>query len=374
MESIGTLAGGIAHDFNNILGAILGYVQLSQNVTPATSPAAQYLGKALEGIQRVASLVGQILAFSRQENAQRVPLEIAPIIDEVMRLLRPMLPSTIEVTKHVQEGTRAILADPTQVHQILMNLCTNAFHVMEKGGGTLTVELMNKELVSQDVRQYPGVAPGPFIELTIGDTGPGIPGELIDKIFDPYFTTKPLGKGSGMGLSIVHGIVQSYGGFINVKSKEGAGAWFHIHLPALARVNKDNEKYEEEGITGGCERILLVDDEEIVADMARSMLEYLGYEVTVFTNSLESLNVFSDDPSRFDMVITDQTMPVMTGVDIAERMLNIRPDIPIIICTGYSSSVSEEKVLAMGVKGFAMKPLAIKDISRLIRKIFDDES
>lgn len=374
MESIGALAGGIAHDFNNILGAILGYVQLSQNVTPATSPAAQFLDKALEGIQRATSLVGQILAFSRQEDAQQVPLEVAPIINEVVKLLRPILPSTIKITKHIQEGTRAISADPTQVHQILMNLCTNAFHVMEKEGGTLTIELMNKELLPQDVQQYPGVAPGPFIDLTIGDTGPGIAEELIDKIFDPYFTTKPLGKGSGMGLSIVHGIVQSYGGFIKVENKEGTGAWFHIHLPAITQMNKVDENHEEEGITGGCERILLVDDEELVADMTRSMLVYLGYDVTVFTNSLESVNVFSSDPSQFDMVITDQTMPVMTGVDIAQRMLKIRPDIPIIICTGYSSTVSEGKVLAMGVKGFAMKPLAIKDISILIRKILDDES
>jgi len=373
MEAIGTLAGGVAHDFNNILGAILGNVDLARNLTPAASPSVKLLDKAVEAIQRATLLVGQILAFSRQKDTKRVLLQVAPIIDEAIKLLRPLLPSTIKIAQHIQDNSRPILADPTQVHQILMNLCTNAFHEMELTGGTLTITLKDTDFTSIELQQHPYVKPGHFAVLSIGDSGAGIPLEVQNKIFDPYFTTKAVGKGTGMGLSIVHGIVKNYGGFITVDSEQGKGTWFHIHLPAADRV-KSVEDIEDLVITRGNERILLVDDEEIVADMGRSILEYLGYKVTICTNSVEAFGVFQQSPSMFDVVITDQTMPAMTGFDLAQRMLTIRPDIPIIICTGYSATVSEEKARAMGIRALAMKPLAIKDISAVIRKVIDEKT
>lgn len=371
MEVIGTLAGGVAHDFNNILSAILGNVDLARNLTPTTSPTAKLLDKALTAIQRATLLVNQILAFSRQEDTKRQLLRVAPIIKEAIKLLRPLLPSTIEIIQHIQDDIRPILADPTQIHQILMNLCTNAFHVMELTGGTLTISLKNADFTSADLQKYPGVNPGHFVIITVGDSGPGIAPEVRDRIFDPYFTTKEVGKGTGMGLAIVHGIVKNYEGFMTVNSELGEGTWFNIHLPAVEHA-EPAVKVEDRVVTGGSERILLVDDEEIVADMSRSMLEHLGYKVTVFTNSVEAFSVFQNTPLLFDVVITDQTMPAMTGFDLAQRMLTIRPDIPIIICTGYSGTVSEEEAKAKGVRGFAMKPLAIKDISTLIRKVVDE--
>ncbi|MFT5698651.1 MAG: CheY-like chemotaxis protein [Desulforhopalus sp.] len=370
MEAIGTLVGGIANDFNNILSAILGNVDLARSLTPATSPAANLLDKALKAIHRATLLTGQILAFSRQQETRLVPLQVTPVINDAIKLLRPLLPSTIKRAQQIQESSRPILADPTQIHQILMNICTNAFHAMELTGGTLTITLKNADFTSIDLQQ-PNVQPGHFVILTIGDTGPGIPIEVRNKIFNPYFTTKGVGKGTGMGLAIVHGIIKEYGGFITVDSELGQGTWFHIHLPAVEQA-EPLEDVEDQLITRGNDRILLVDDEEIVADMGRSILEHLGYKVTVFTNSVEALSIFQQSPLLFDVVITDQTMPAMTGFDLAQRMLVIRPDIPIIICTGYSSTVSEEKAQAMGVRGFAMKPLAIKDISTLIRKVIDE--
>ena len=371
MEAIGALAGGIAHDFNNILSAILGYVELSRNVIPETSPAVEYLGKALKGIRRATLLVSQILAFSRQSGAESILLDVPSVITETLKLLRPLLPTTISIHRQIEEGVWTIDANPTQVHQILMNLCTNAFHAMEGSGGVLTIALKNIELSGTDLQNHPGVTPGRFIMLTVGDNGPGIPEELLGRIFEPYFTTKSVGKGSGMGLAIIHGIVKNYGGFIVVDSGLETGTRFNVHLPA-AEHGRHSKTVDHGTIIQGSERILLVDDEEIVSDMGRSILEHLGYKVTAFTDSLGALQAFSDDPSQFDVVITDQTMPVMTGIDLARRMLAIRQDIPVIICTGYSSSISEENARSFGIRGFAMKPLSIKQISVLIRKVLDE--
>ena len=370
MEAIGTLAGGIAHDFNNILGAILGYVELSRNVTPAHTPAARFLDKALDGINRATMLVRQILAFSRHAESERVSLQVTPIIKEAIKLLRPLLPTTIAIVPQLEPETGAIFADPTQVHQILMNICTNAFHAMEDTGGTLTIGLKNVQLTAHDVVQHPEVQPGPFLRLSVSDTGKGIVPEIRERIFDPYFTTKSVGKGSGMGLAIVHGIVKNCGGFVTVASEPGAGTMFCVHLPSV-RQEVQAETIDATPVPGGTERILLVDDEHILAEMSRTMLEYLGYQVTALSDSLEALALFRGDPGRFDLVMTDQTMPALTGIDLAQQLLAIRPDLPIILCTGYSSIVSEEKAKDLGIKGFAMKPLAIKEISGLIRGILD---
>lgn len=372
MEAIGTLAGGIAHDFNNILGAILGYVELSRTVVPSSSPAAGFLDKALKGVRRATQLVSRILSFSRQQESERVPVHVPPLVKEALKLLRPLLPTTINIRQEIDDDVPSILADPTQIHQILMNLCTNAFHAMEITGGTITIRLQALDLTAADLQQHQNCEAGQYLVLTVEDSGPGIPENIQDKIFEPYFTTKSVGKGSGMGLSIVHGIVQNYRGFINVSSEPGQGTTFDLYLPTITGTVQP-VKEESHPIPQGSEKILLVDDEELVADTARSMLEHLGYQVTALTDSLEAFNLFKKEPVSFDLVITDQTMPVMTGIDLAQRLIEIRHDIPIIICTGFSSTISEDQALAKGIRGFAYKPLAIHDVAVMIRNILDKQ-
>jgi len=373
MEAIGTLAGGIAHDFNNILGAILGYAEMARDASPAGSMATKDLDKVLEAGHRAATLVKQILSFSRQADTERIPLQAGHIAKEAIKLLRPVLPSTIAIRQRIETNCTPILADPTQVHQILMNLCTNAFHAMEQTGGTLEITLKDCELSAEELRQQPNVAPGRFAVLSIGDTGQGIAPEIRDKIFDPYFTTKEVGKGTGMGLAIIHGIISSYGGFVTCESEPGTGTVFRVFFPAIAQKISPVDTHVAADLPG-TERILLVDDEEILASLGRTMLERLGYAVTVRTSSQEALSTFANQPDRFDAVITDQTMPGMTGVELARRMLHIRPDLPIILCTGYSTLINEEQIKAEGIRGFAMKPLTKKELSTLLRQVLDDKN
>ncbi|MCP3888029.1 MAG: response regulator [Desulfobulbaceae bacterium] len=371
MEAIGTLAGGIAHDFNNILAAILGYAEMARDDVPPESTVAKDLDKVLEGGGRAKDLVQQILAFSRQDEMERIPLQPESVVKNAIKMLRPSLPTTIEINQDITSSTGLILADPTQIHQILMNLCTNAFHAMENTGGTLDISLKEVTLTFEDLVHEPSVEPGTFVQLSVNDSGPGIVPDIKKKIFDPYFTTKETGKGSGMGLAIVHGIVKSYGGYISLYSEPGEGTAFHIFIPVI-----DEELLPEiEDIKPtpvGRERILFIDDEEILAEMGKNMLERLGYHVTVRNSSIEALETFQNQPDLFDLVITDQTMPGMTGADIAGRMIQIKPDIPIILCTGYSTIISEEKAKSIGIKEFALKPLSKKDIAVLIKKVLDN--
>ncbi len=369
MEAIGTLAGGIAHDFNNILAAVIGYAEMAREDSPPGSILARDLDRVLEAGNRAASLVRQILAFSRQQDSERVPLDPCLIVKEVVKLLRPSLPSTIAIN-HRLTASRCVLADPTQLHQVLMNLATDAFHAMEQTGGSLEIVLEDIDCSEDDLALHPGIVPGPFVRLSVADTGPGIPPEIRDRIFDPYFTTKGVGKGTGMGLAIVDGIVRGSGGFITCESGPGRGTIFSIFLPIFdGEAPLVGEKTEP--VASGSGRILLVDDEEILIEMGQAMLERLGYEVTVRTSSLEALTTFQNDPHRFDAVITDQTMPGMTGVDLARRMLQIRPDLPIILCTGYSNLVTEDQAKSYGIKGFTMKPLTMKEVSTLLRMVLD---
>lgn len=370
MEAIGTLAGGIAHDFNNLLGVILGNAEMARCECRTGSNLAGELDDVIEASHRATGLVKQILAFSRQAEAERIPLQPASIVKKAMKMLRPSIPSTIEIQQNIAASTSLILADPTQIHQILMNLCTNAFHAMENTGGKIEVSLKEVELSSEDLRKEPEVKPGRFIQLTVEDSGPGIAPEVQDKIFDPYFTTKEVGKGTGMGLSIVHGIVKSSGGFLSFASEVGRGTMFHVFYPII----KDGVPAEEntlQTIPTGTERILLVDDEKMLGEMAGKMLESLGYSVAVSTDSLLALETLKMMPEQFDLVITDQTMPNMTGVDLAGEILKIRPDMPIILCTGYSSIISEDMVKAVGVREFVLKPLTQKKIAQTIRKVLD---
>ena len=370
MEAIGTLAGGIAHDFNNILSAILGYAELVQvNIQPG-SMVADDIKEVIKASHRAKDLVQQILAFSRQAETHKIAIRPAVPVKESIKLLRSSLPTTIEIRQDITE-TQPILADPTQIHQIMMNLCTNAYHAMEETGGTLFISLKNKAFSRQDLKGVPDVQPGNFVQLSIRDTGSGIAPEIKERIFDPYFTTKETGKGTGMGLAMVHGIVKNSGGFVTWQSEIGEGTVFEINLPAL-QDQITPETREVDAIPVGAERILFIDDEEMLVNMGQAMLERLGYRVTVQMSSTEALNIFQNQPDAFDLVITDQTMPAMTGFDLARRMLQIRPDLPIILCTGYSNQISEDKVKYYGIKGFVMKPLARKDIAALIRKVLDE--
>lgn len=373
MEAIGTLAGGIAHDFNNILGAILGYTEIVKDAIPPRSFADKNLDKVLEAGHRAATLVKQILAFSRQTVIERVPLDPAIIVREVIKLLRSSLPSTITIKQQIDTATKSIFADSTQVHQILMNLCTNAFHAMEQTGGTLEITLKDCKLSQRDLQQHPEIQSGNFVMLSISDTGLGIEPEIWGRIFDPYFTTKEVGKGTGMGLSIVHGIITSYGGFITSENNCGNGTVFRVYFPAIEQeIACDVNPVE--ATFAGTESILLVDDEEMLVDIGKTMLEQLGYKVTVRTSSLEALVAFQNQPNRFDVVITDQTMPGMTGMNLARQMVQIRPDIPIILCTGYSTLISEEQAKVEGVREFVMKPLTQKVLAGILRRVLDQKS
>jgi len=373
MEAIGTLAGGIAHDFNNILGAILGYAEMARDGSQPGSAVARNLNKVLEAGNRAASLVKQILAFSRQSASERIALDPAWIVKEVVKLIRPSLPSTIAINTQL-EVTRSILADPTQMHQVLMNLCTNAFHAMEQTGGVLEITVNNRALTAAEIGQRPGIQPGDFAVLSVSDTGPGIAPEIQAWIFDPYFTTKGVGQGTGLGLSIVHGIVAEHGGFITCESEPGHGATFRVFLPAIAGGSTSQSLQEEADETDrtGKGHILFVDDEHILVEIGQTMLDRLGYQVTARTSSLEALTAFENEPDRFDAVLTDQTMPGMTGIDLARRMLQIRPELPIILCTGYSNLVDETQAKAYGIKGFAMKPLTKKGITALLRAVLTE--
>jgi PAS domain S-box-containing protein len=370
MEAVGTLAGGIAHDFNNILGAIIGYTEMAIDSCPEGTSLADDLEEIRKAGLRAKNLVRQILAFSRQDGGERVPLDLALMIKEVVRLVRPTLPADIEIVQELDPDCDQVLADPTQLHQVLVNLCTNACHAMERGGGRLSVSLQCCDLAPEDLTMQPQIKPGRFVRVSVSDTGTGIEPELLKRIFDPYFTTKEPGKGTGLGLAIVHGIIKSHDGFISCFSRSGEGSVFHVFLPVLSQAEGEMAAFDQP-LVGGSERILFVDDEEVLCQMARIMLERLGYQVTVETDSLAASLLFGKHPDAFDLVITDQTMPELTGIDLARSMLMQRPDLPIILCTGYSTQVSEESAREIGVRAFALKPLAKREVARLIREVLE---
>jgi PAS domain S-box-containing protein len=338
LEAIGTLAGGIAHDFNNILGAIVGYSEMIRDDSPPGSPSIHDINQVIKASHRAKDLVKQILAFSRQVENQKIPMQPAVIVKEAITLLRSSLPTTITTKQDIDPDAGVVLADPTQIHQIVMNLSTNAFHAMEAKGGTLTISLQKKILSQDDLATIPDLQPGTFVQLSVKDTGEGILPEIRERIFDPFFTTKEVGKGTGLGLSMVYSIVTSCNGSIVCDSRLGEGTEFRIILPVLE--GHAVEEKESTGLTPhGKEHILLIDDEEMLAELGQAMLKRLGYHVTTRTNSLDALMTFQNQTDTFDLIITDQTMPGMTGVDLARRILQIRPEMPIILCTGYSSLI-----------------------------------
>ena len=373
MEAIGSLAGGIAHDLNNILFPISGLSEMLLDDLPPESPVHEGIEQIHKSAQRGGELVKQILAFSRQSNPRKLPIRIQPILKEVLKLARATIPTNIKITSHISTDCGMVAADPTQMHQVMMNLITNAYHAVEENGGMIGVGLkavnFDKNGSLFDMMPTDGYAC-----ITVSDAGTGIDQALIDKIFTPYFTTKAQGKGTGLGLSVVHGIVKEHGGDIRVYSEVGKGTTFQVYFPLLKAGEDEKDAPVTRNYPTGCESILLVDDEEPIVRMERKILERLGYHVTARTSSTDALYAFRADPSGFDLVISDRGMPTLTGDQLAETLISIRPRISIILCTGFCNEKDEQRARAMGIKGFLMKPIATEELAAMVRSVLDDVS
>ena len=373
MEAMGTLAGGIAHDFNNILAAIIGYTEMTKSRLQQPQLIG-YLDRVLKSSDRAKNLVRQILTFSRGVEQEKMPVDVKLLIKEALKLLRSTLPSTIEIRQEFPNEVSSVLADPTQVHQILMNLCTNAAYAMRERGGVLAISLKDEWLTPDRISCDKDLPVGHYVKLQVGDTGTGIAPEVIHRIFDPFFTTKKQGEGTGLGLSMVYGIVRAYGGTVCVQSRPGEGAVFSAYLPAISQDPAPRRESTEVIPEGGREHILFVDDEEILMEMARDILGELGYDVTGTSNSGKALEVFRSQVDYFDLVITDMTMPGMTGADLAREILRLRPEMPVILYTGHSDLITEEEARRLGIREYMMKPFSIKGIAQVIRRVLEPKS
>jgi PAS domain S-box-containing protein len=374
MEAIGTLAGGIAHDFNNILTAILGYAELTLHEISHNTKAWRNLQRVLTAGKRAKQLVQQILMFSRKKDQERKPLHLHLVIKEALKLLRASLPSTITMYQDISEHTGAVLADATQMHQVLMNLCANAEYAMRQTGGILKVRLDTTDVDEAFTVQHPPLHPGPHVRLAVQDTGSGIAPEILERIFEPFFTTKDVGQGTGMGLAVVHGIINSHNGAITVESALGKGTTFEIYLPQVNTMAVDESYAEEEVIPNGKGSILFVDDEDMLVTWSQETLERLGYDVVIRTDSIQALETFRMAPQGFDLVITDQTMPYLTGEGLTRELRDIRPDIPIILCTGFSHVIDAEKAKAQGINAFLMKPFTARDLGLTIHRVLTQQT
>ena len=370
MEAIGTLAGGIAHDFNNILSAVLGFTELALDDASKGSLLEENLREVLIAGNRAKELVKHILTFARQTKGEVKPVRVNLIAKEVLKLIRSSIPATILIEQDIQSDS-AIMADPTQIHQVFLNLCTNAAQAMEDSGGILKISIEDISFDYPSIIGTDELKAGKYIQITISDTGCGIRPNYINSIFEPYFTTKISGEGTGMGLATVHGIVKTYEGEITVKSAVGQGTEFKIFFPMIKNSTYADE-LNVETLPSGSEKILFVDDELSITRMSGLLLDNLGYKTTCRINSIEALELFRAAPERFDLVITDMTMPNMTGDILAAEMIKIRPDIPIIICTGYSKKMSHELASKIGVKALVMKPFVKHDLAKTIRNVLDN--
>jgi PAS domain S-box-containing protein len=370
LETIGTLAGGIAHDFNNILTPILGYAEMALEEVPLDSSLGASLSRIIQAATRAKDLIQQILTFSRQAEQEKIPVVITPIVKELLKLLRATLPATIDIRHDVESRVDPILIDPIRIYQVLMNLCTNAFHAMRDTGGILDVSLRNIVVTNDLAVGVPSLRIGKYVLLKVSDTGCGMDESTKARIFEPFFTTKKMGEGSGLGLSMVHGIVKSCEGAILVTSAPGKGSIFSIYLPAT-EYEPTYKTDNHEKIARGNERILLIDDEDQIVIMTKEMLMRIGYNVTALSDSLSALNEFRKNPDGYDIVISDQTMPGMTGMQLANELLKIRKDMPIILTTGYSEGMNEEKAKEAGIRSFVMKPYTFQNLSIIIRQVLD---
>jgi len=366
MEAIGTLAGGIAHDFNNILAGIIGFTEMVLEDISPESPIRRNLERILKGGLRGRDLVKQILAFTRQSEQERKPVALGQLIGETLKLIRPVVPSTIDIRKNIAAVQDTVMADPVQIEQVLMNLCTNAAYAMRNRGGLLEVGLANEHFF----RETPicsSMKPGDYVRLSVSDTGSGMAAEVLERVFDPFFTTKGPGEGTGLGLSVVHGIAKSHGGHVTAHSEPGRGSTFHVYLPKVESVVA-GDTAGLTAIRGGSECILFVDDEETIVEMNSQRLSSLGYKVVAIMNSVDALKAFEAEPGKFDLLITDYTMPHMTGMDLAKAVLKIKPDFPVIL----SSGLDEEMVKEAGVKAFLSKTAGKREMASLIRRVLEE--
>jgi len=373
MEALGTLAGGIAHDFNNILGGILGYTELAIDDVPEDSRTHANLLQLLKASYRARDLVKQILAFSRQKDQERQPVRLSYIVKEAVKLLRASLPATIAINHNIKFAPDIIQADPTQIHQVIMNLSTNGAHAMKEKGGTLDINLTGTVLAEEDIFSYDGMKPGNYIKLTVSDTGHGMEPYVMERIFEPYFTTKEPEEGTGLGLAMVHGIVKSHEGIIKVYSEPGKGTTFHMLFPLVDTETADKEEVSSHLPVGKGESILFVDDEKSLVDIGRQILKRLGYNVVATNGSLKALEYFREGAEKFDIVVTDYTMPDMTGIELAEEFKRIRPDIPVILCTGFYDKINRKKLLERVIDDFILKPVTIKNLAESIKRLLNKE-
>ncbi len=373
MEAVGTLAGGIAHDFNNILSAIIGYSELVLNDTAVSEKTRQKIIEILNSGERAKALVNQILAFSRKAEIRIAPLELKEAISEALKMMRSLIPANITIEQNYA-ASGLVLSSSTYIHQIIMNLCSNAIHAMENDGGVLEVFLTREQIDAQSAAGELRLPAGSYLKMTISDTGQGMIPEVAARVFEPYFTTKETGRGTGLGLSVVHGIVKSHGGAIACRSTAGIGTSFEIYFPEMEDRRKQEDSRQEEAMPTGTETILYVDDEPMLCDIASEMLESLGYQVVGKTSSVEAYDLFIVEPQRFAAVITDMSMPQLTGDKLAQKILALRPDTPIIVCTGYSEHVSGEDAARLGVREFLMKPYKMPQLAYAVRRVIDGNS
>lgn len=371
MESIGTLAGGIAHDFNNILSGIFGYSHLAQIHMGTPEKANAHIEQIVNGAKRAAELTRQILTFSRQSEYQKQPFKIYLEIKEALKLLRSSIPANIEI-KTKLDSTQMVLADPIKIHQVIMNLCTNAYHAMRKTGGCLTVSLTDVEFSGSNFLRDKEIVPGDYIELEVSDTGHGMDETILKRAFDPYFTTKEKGDGTGLGLALVQAIVEEHDGFWKINSEPGKGTSVYLYFPIVRGKIKENiPKVKKESHLTGNETIMVVDDEDPIRKICKKLFEHNGYQVETFSNGIDALEAFKTHPDKFDLIITDMTMPGFTGDKLSTQILNIKPDIPIILCTGFNENISQADAIELGIKKFILKPILNQDLLVSVRKILD---
>lgn len=370
METIGTLAGGIAHDFNNILTPILGYTDMALEELPEESNLRFDIEQINNAAHRGKDLVQQVLTFSREVDFANKPIQLQPIVTEALNLIKASFPPGVVINQHFEQKTGTVLADPTHIHQIVMNLCTNASHAMMNTGGVLDVRLEEVKVDQKSSDKIPNLKKGEYIRLTISDTGHGMDLKTKERIFEPFFTRKEVGSGSGLGLSVVHGIINNYGGSIVVDSTPGKGTTFMIYLPKYGTDQIGSDKTNKKPLKGD-EHILFVDDEPEITFMGKKMLENLGYRVSISSDSTTALKEFKNNPGKYSLLVTDQNMPKMTGTDLAFRMKKIQPDLKVIIITGYSDKLSEETLSQNGVSEVILKPMILDDFSKVIRRVLD---
>jgi PAS domain S-box-containing protein len=372
MEAIGTLAGGIAHDFNNILGTIIGYAEMIEMFdVPENDKVRDRLKYILASAYRAKDLVQQILTFSRRTEQDKVPVALTPILKDIIKFLRASLPATIKINAQYDADNSSVLGDSTQLYQVIMNLCTNAAHAMGKKGGILEVNLSDVHSDSIDSGQQAELEPGSYIMVGVQDTGDGMTPDMLDRIFEPFFTTKRRGEGTGLGLSVVHGIVKGMRGTISVHTQKGEGSLFKVYIPRYEGWKDQPLSEKLPRIVRGKGRILFIDDEQSLVDFAREVLTGLGYEVVALTSSPEALKQFSQQPNTFDLVIADLTMPDLTGLELAEAIMGLRPDIPVILCTGFADPANAEKARKMGIAEVIKKPFGIQEFGETIRRALD---